>query len=58
MPKLAYRKPNGKSGDQYSLTLPKEFVMKMGINPEDREIIATFNPETKEFSVRKQKRVE
>ena len=30
----------------------------MELVPEDREIIATFNPETKEFSIRKQKRVE
>lgn len=53
MPKLAYRKPNGKSGDQYSLTLPKEYVMKMGINPEDREIEVSFNEKTKIISIKK-----
>ena len=53
MPKLAYRKPNGKSGDQYSLTLPKEFVIKMGINPEDRNVEVSFNEKTKIISIKK-----
>lgn len=53
MPKLAYRKPNRKSGDQYSLTLPKEYVMKMGINPEDRNVEVSFNEKTKIISIKK-----
>ena len=53
MPKLAYRKPNGKSGDQYSITLPKEFVMKMGITPEDRNVEIIFNEKTKVIFIKK-----
>lgn len=53
MPKLAYRKPNGKSGDQYSITLPKKFVIKMGVNPDDRNVEISFNEKTKVISIKK-----
>lgn len=48
----------GNGGRIVRLTIPIKWLDEMELVPEDREIIATFNPETKEFSVRKQKRVE
>lgn len=53
MPKLSYRKPSNKSGEQYSITLPKDFIIKMGINPDDRNVEVSFNEKTKIISIKK-----
>ena len=51
--RLSYRKPTNRGGGQFSLTIPKEFIEKMGITEEDREIIVSFNEETKEVIIKK-----
>lgn len=51
--RLSYRKPTNRGGGQFSLTIPKEFIEKMGITEENREIIISFNEETKEVIIKK-----
>lgn len=51
--RLSYRKPTNRGGEQFSLTVPKEFIQKMGITEEEREIIIFFNEETKEVIIKK-----
>lgn len=51
--KLSYRKPTNRGGEQYATGIPKEFVDKMGITEADREIIISFDEETKEIKIRK-----
>ena len=51
--RLSYRKPTNRGGGQFSLTIPKEFIEKMEITEENREIIISFNEETKEVIIKK-----
>ena len=51
--RLSYRKPTNRGGGQFFLTIPKEFIEKMGITEENREIIISFNEETKEVIIKK-----
>lgn len=51
--RLSYRRPTNRGGEQFSLTVPKEFIQKMGITEEEREIIIFFNEETKEVIIKK-----
>lgn len=48
----------GNGGRTARLTVPIKWLDEMELVPEDREVVAVFNPETKEFSIRKQKREE
>lgn len=51
--RLSYRKPSNRGGEQFSITIPKECIEKMGITESDREIIILFNEETKEVVIKK-----
>lgn len=50
---LGYRKPTIRGGEQYSITIPKEFIEKLEVTIEDREIEMYFNENTKELIIRK-----
>ncbi len=50
---LGYRRPTNKGGGQYSVTIPKEFIEKMEISNDDREIEMYFDENTKELIIRK-----
>ncbi|MFR4519500.1 MAG: AbrB/MazE/SpoVT family DNA-binding domain-containing protein [Fusobacterium sp.] len=43
----------GNGGRTARLTIPIKWLDEMELVPEDREVVAVFNPETKEFSIRK-----
>lgn len=51
--KLSYRKPSNRGGEQFSVTIPKEYIEKMNITEQDREITIFFNEETKEIVIKK-----
>ncbi len=51
--KLSYRKPSNRGGGQFSVTIPKEYIEKMNITEQDREITIFFNEETKEIMIKK-----
>ena len=51
--RLSYRKPTNRGGGQFSLTIPKEYIEKMGITVEDRNIEISFNEKTKIISIKK-----
>lgn len=51
--KLSYRKPSNRGGEQFSFTIPKEYIQKMEITFEDRNINLFFNEETKEIIIKK-----
>ena len=51
--KLSYRKPSNRGGEQFSVTIPKEYIEKMNITEQDREITIFFNEETKEIMIKK-----
>lgn len=51
--RLSYRKPTNRGGEQFSLTIPKEYIEKMGITVEDRNIEISFNEKTKIISIKK-----
>lgn len=51
--KLSYRKPSNRGGGQFSITIPKEYIEKMNITEQDREIIISFNEDTKEIVIKK-----
>lgn len=53
---LGYRKPTARGGEQYSVTIPKEFIEKLEINIDDREIEMYFNENTKELIIRKREK--
>ena len=44
---------SGNGGRTARLTIPIKWLDEMELVPEDREVIAVFNPETKEFSIKK-----
>ena len=44
---------SGNGGRTARLTIPIKWLDEMEIVPEDREVIAVFDPKTKEFSIRK-----
>lgn len=50
---LGYRKPSNKGGGQYSVTIPKEIIEKMGIDINEREIEMYFDENTKELIIKK-----
>lgn len=50
---LGYRRPTNKGGGQYSVTIPKEFIEKMEIRIDDREIEMYFDENTRELIIRK-----
>lgn len=50
---LGYRRPTNKGGGQYSVTIPKEFIEKMEIRIDDREIEMYFDEKTKELIIKK-----
>ncbi len=49
---------SGNGGRTARLTIPIKWLDEMELIPDEREVIAVFNPEKKEFSIRKQKREE
>lgn len=51
--KLSYRKPSNKGGGQFSINIPKEYIEKMNITEEDREVVISFNEKTKEITIKK-----
>lgn len=51
--KLSYRKPSNRGGKQFSVTIPKEYIEKLNITEEDREIIITLNEKTREIIIKK-----
>lgn len=51
--KLSYRKPSNRGGEQFSITIPKEYIEKLNITEEDREIIITLNEKTREIIIKK-----
>lgn len=44
---------SGNGGRTARLTIPIKWLNEMEIVPEDREVVAVFDPDTKEFSIRK-----
>lgn len=44
---------SGNGGRTARLTIPIKWFDEMEIVPEDREVVAVFDPDTKEFSIRK-----
>lgn len=44
---------SGNGGRTARLTIPIKWLDEMEIVPEDREVVAVFDPDTKEFSIRK-----
>ncbi len=51
--KIGYRKPNGKLTEQYTMSFPIEYIKKMGITPDDRNVEISFNEKTKVISIKK-----
>lgn len=51
--RMGYRKPNERVGEQYTTAIPIEYIRKMGITPEDRNIEISFNEKTKTISIKK-----
>lgn len=51
--KLSYRKPSNRGGGQFSINIPKEYIEKMNITEEDREVVISFNEKTKEIIIKK-----
>lgn len=49
---------SGNGGRTARITIPIKWLDEMELIPDEREVIAVFNPEKKEFSIRKQKREE
>ena len=49
---------SGNGGRTARLTIPIKWLDEMELIPDEREVIAVFNSEKKEFSIRKQKREE
>ena len=50
--KLSYRKPSNRRGTIFS-SIPKEYIEKLNITEEDREIIITLNEKTREIIIKK-----
>ena len=46
----------GNGGRTARLTIPIKWLDEMELVPEDREVVAVFNPETKEFFYKKTKK--
>lgn len=49
---------SNKSGSGYitpKLNIPMSWIKDMGVSKEDREVIATYNEETQEIIIKKQK---
>lgn len=44
---------DGKGRYTHKLSVPKTWLEKMGISIEDREVIVSFNEETKEITIKK-----
>ena len=55
--KLGYRKgksdENSSRGEQFTLTIPIEFLRDMEIKEEDREVSVIYNPVSKEIKIKK-----
>lgn len=51
--KFGYRKPNGKTGGQYSLTIPAKVIADMGITEEEREVLFIYDEEKKMIILKK-----
>lgn len=45
---------DGKGRYTHKLSVPKTWIEKMGVSIEDREVIVSFDEETKEITIRKE----